>query len=192
MQVIELRRNRAAKILARQSIFGISTVHGVAGEGWRVAQVFHSATAVCAGAIGAAKPGNTNPRAALHAISCAHFPHNLVARNDAGMQRREFTLNDVQIGTTHATGTYSQQHVPWHRLGNGDVFDSERRIRNRSWTREHRGFHKTSNDILNSLRGEQLTKPLVPRSHQSESAENVTLSHLLIGSWHEQFAGGAR
>ena len=60
MEIVELRRNRKTKVGAGECVFRIASIHGVAGEGGEVAQVFHIATAVSAGAVGPAEPGNTD------------------------------------------------------------------------------------------------------------------------------------
>src|SRR5947208_5484040 len=52
MEIVELRRNRKTKVGAGERVFRIASIHGVARKGGEVAQVFHIAAAVSAGAVG--------------------------------------------------------------------------------------------------------------------------------------------
>ena len=60
VKIVELSGNRKAEISAGQSVFGVATIHRVASKSWKVAEVLHFSTAICAGTIGTANPGNTH------------------------------------------------------------------------------------------------------------------------------------
>src|SRR5215470_11151846 len=60
MQIVEVAGNGEAEIRARQSILRIAPIDGVTSKGWEVAEVFHIVTAVGAGAVGAAEPGDAD------------------------------------------------------------------------------------------------------------------------------------
>ena len=62
VNVIKPGGQRIDEIRARQGIFGVASVDGVAGEDGVVAEVFHAVTAVPAIAIDAAHPGDSDAR----------------------------------------------------------------------------------------------------------------------------------
>jgi len=149
MEIVQLRRNRKTKVGTGERVFGIASVHGIAGKRREVAQVFHIAATVGAGAVDAAEPGNTDAatfryvagqilissrRAAFSLdrqaacptrsnLSGNDFADDLVSRDDARIARRQFTLYDVQVGAADAASEDTQQNVVrfWGRSWN--VFD---------------------------------------------------------------------
>jgi hypothetical protein len=110
-----------------------------------VAEVFHVATTVGAGAIGAAHPGDSDAQAALYLrrasfdradggvrpyVACGgrkvsgdDLAYDLVAGNDPRVQRGQFTLGDVQIGAADATCKHFEKHVTRLRIGHRHILD---------------------------------------------------------------------
>ena len=57
-EIIESRGQRNREVRARHGILGVAAVHGVSGEGGRIAQVFFAAAAVLAGSVDPGHPCN--------------------------------------------------------------------------------------------------------------------------------------
>jgi hypothetical protein len=155
-EVIELRRNGKAEIGAGERVFGVTSVHGVTGEGGTVAEVFQAAAAKKTGAIGAAKPGDTDagafqcrtggdarpPKLCCGIeLSGDYFAYDLVPGNNSWIARREFAFYDMQVGATDPTGKDTQQNVAGLELWSWNIFHVKRRLRDRRWGGEDSGFH---------------------------------------------------
>jgi hypothetical protein len=123
VKIIELRRNGKTEIRSGESVFGVTSVHGVAGEGGTVAEVFHVAAAKRTGAIGPTKPGDAdagtfqcrtggdarppNIRRGIN-VSGDDLADDLVSGDDAWIASRQFTFYDVQVGSADPTGKHTQ------------------------------------------------------------------------------------
>src|SRR5581483_500095 len=83
VQVIEGGRQRKAKILSGGGVFGIAAIDSIASEGWRIAEIFQTATAIPAGPVNAPDPGDANPRTHGKAPAPAihHVGHDLMPGN---------------------------------------------------------------------------------------------------------------
>src|ERR1700757_1747417 len=125
MRSIERRRQWNREISANRNILRITAVHRVAREPRGIAQILHVVAAKPAVAIHSAHPGDANPRPLRYLLRSPlyYFAHNLVARNKARPQRRQFALNDVKIGAADATGEDLEQHFAWSWLGQREIFN---------------------------------------------------------------------
>jgi hypothetical protein len=171
VEVVELRGNRKTKVGAGKGVAGVPSVHGVTSEGGEVAQVFHIAAAVKAGAVGAAQPrnpdagafcGRTDGESRLsrvgdgtlvgqecptHTIrgrfkvASDDFADDLVSGDETWIARREFTFYDVQIGAADAACENPEQNVAGLGLWSWDVFDLQRESRDRVRSGEDSGLH---------------------------------------------------
>jgi hypothetical protein len=99
--------------------------------------------AIEAGSIGAAEPGNANPRAGgqIGGGSVYHFADDLMARNHVLVERRKLAFHDVQIGTANSAGTHAQQNLPGAGLRFVDVGNTQRVLRDALRRGKERGFH---------------------------------------------------
>ena len=84
----------------------VAAVYVVTGEERMVAQVLVAALAVRTDAVGGVKPGRAHavahPKARRPLAMGRHRADHLVARHDPVFVGRQFTLNDMQIGSAHA------------------------------------------------------------------------------------------
>ena len=117
-------------MLRRNCIFRVPAVHGVARKCGVVTKVFHSGPAVFASLIGAVKPGNSDARADLKSF-CAvakFFDHSdgLMPRNYGRFARRQFTFDNVQIGSANAAHFHADENLALARLGVRGVGELER------------------------------------------------------------------
>jgi hypothetical protein len=127
-----LRIGKAAgkgKAVARlgNGMGGIAAIAGCAGEAGKIAEVFMSLTAIGTGPTTMTKPGNADTIANVECINaCAqgHHPsNNFMARYDRIM-RRNFSINDMQVGAIYPAGANVHQqlalcrdrNLPNHRL----------------------------------------------------------------------------
>jgi hypothetical protein len=53
-----------------------------------------------------------------------NFTYNLVAGDDALVERREFAFDDVQVGAAHTAGFDAQEQLAGTRLGAGRFFEA--------------------------------------------------------------------
>ena len=74
-------------------------------------------------------------------VSGDDFADNLVAGDNARIARRQFAFYDVQIGAADAASEDPQQDVCWPRRWSWDVFDLQRRLRDRRRCGEDSGLH---------------------------------------------------
>src|ERR1700693_5185919 len=72
VQVVQLCGELEYKIAARRGILRIAAVHWVSGERRSIAKIFEPASAVGAGSVDAANPGNTDARAERQ-LACSSF-----------------------------------------------------------------------------------------------------------------------
>ncbi len=62
LEIVEAFRNRIDEALFRQGVLGVTAVHGPAGEGGIVAEIFFRRPAIFARAVGGVQPGDADPR----------------------------------------------------------------------------------------------------------------------------------
>src|SRR5579859_1262230 len=60
MQIVEHIRKRKNKVRASEGVFRVSAGNGVAGKGWRVAEILHALLAVGTGIISSPEPGDAD------------------------------------------------------------------------------------------------------------------------------------
>src|SRR5207248_1487930 len=92
---------RDREVRASQREFGESSVDGVAGERWLVAQVLLISTAIVARSIHPGHPGHAHPRA-LGKIAFDHLAHNLMTWGHSIPHGLQLAFDDVKIGPAHA------------------------------------------------------------------------------------------
>src|ERR1019366_5929563 len=61
VRVIQILRQRENKIIAREGILSVASIHAVTSEGGQIAEIFLAAAAIAARAIRAADPGYAHP-----------------------------------------------------------------------------------------------------------------------------------
>lgn len=146
MQIVQLRRERVNKVRARGGVLGVTTVDGVSSESWRVAKIFHTAAAIRTITVDSAHPGNADARAKRQFIGSAlhNFTHDLMARNERSLPRRQLSFSDMQIGTAHSAGANAKQDLTWTCLGLRNLFDLKRMFR----SFENGGFHRVVTHTL--------------------------------------------
>ena len=110
---VEAGRQRVAEVGADEGELGVAAVDGVAGEGGVVAEVLHGVGAEPAGAVDAAHPGDADARAEgeLGRGAFDDLADDLVAGDEAGLERRKVALGDVQVGAADAAGDDAEQDV---------------------------------------------------------------------------------
>lgn len=100
----------------------IASIAGAAGEARGVAKVFVAGSAILAGSATMPEPGNADTLAraeAGHTLADYGDPaDDLVTRNDRKM-RRDFAIQDMQIGSAYAAGRYLDQHLARPRRRHG-------------------------------------------------------------------------
>jgi hypothetical protein len=112
VQVVEGCRKWKNEILSCQSVLGISSIHGVAGEGWGIAEIFHAVATVPTGSVRSTDPGNTDARSGCQRLGAMYnFADDLVAGNYISAARRKFSFHDMQIGSADTTRVHAQQNM---------------------------------------------------------------------------------
>jgi hypothetical protein len=115
MERVECGGDGKYEIGAREGVFGVASVDGVASESGGVAEVFLAAKAVGAGAVGSAEPGDADAGSGwcLVGQECPthtgvagfdYLADDLVAGGDSRVKRREFAFGDVEIGAADSAG----------------------------------------------------------------------------------------
>jgi len=125
VNVVEACGQWKGEVRARENILGIASVYRVSSKRWPVTQIFHSVTAVPAISVDAAHPGDPDPRSQrqLRGRAFDYLSYDLVAGNEPWLNRRQISLNNVQVGTTDPAGNYPKQHISGLELGARDVHD---------------------------------------------------------------------
>ena len=144
VQVIEAGRQRMDEIGARDGELGVAAVDRVAGEVWRVAEIFLAAAAVGAGAVDPAHPGDADARAERQIARGAsqNFADDLVAGNDFVAYRGQLALDDVEVGAADAADADFEQYLARFRLGLRDILDRQRALGDFFRRVEDGGFHE--------------------------------------------------
>ncbi len=124
---LEACGKRVDEIGAHRGELGVAAVDGVAGEDGMVAEVLHVVAAEPAIAVDAADPGDADARACGEHRGCAfdNFADDLMAGDDAWMERREIALDDVEVSAADAAGEDLEEQFAGLRLRARDVFDGE-------------------------------------------------------------------
>jgi hypothetical protein len=106
---------------------GIAAVDGVAGEDGVVAEILQPGAAKPAIAVDAADPGDADARAdgERGGSTLDHLADDLMAGNDARLQRLEIAFDDVEIGAADAAGEDFEQDFAGLWLRARDVFEPE-------------------------------------------------------------------
>src|ERR1700674_5563962 len=94
VQIVESLGKRKYEIRTGGGILSIAAVHGIAGEGGRIAKVLKTVLAIPTLPVNAADPGNTNtgPNRKLRGGPLHDFAHNLMTRNYFFIARWKFTF----------------------------------------------------------------------------------------------------
>ena len=132
-QIIQLSGQREDKVRAGGCVFRITTVHRIASERGRVAEVLFAALTIPAGAVGAADPRHAHARAQRQ-LGCRagdDVAHNLVSGYERDAPLRQFAFGDMQVGPANATGADFQQDVSRGRLRLRHVFNLQRALGDR-------------------------------------------------------------
>src|SRR5580658_1685227 len=126
VDVVQAAGQRVCEVRARQSVFGVTAIHRVAGKNWPVAQIFHFVAAIPAIAVYSAHPGNPHARGdrRFRAFASDDFADNLMAGNQLRPERGQVALHDVQIGATHATREHAQKQMSGDKLRAWDISDN--------------------------------------------------------------------
>ena len=90
---------------------------------------------------GAGLEGHPHMACAGIKVSGDDFADNLVAGDNARIARRQFAFYDVQIGAADAASENSHQNVSWPRRWSRDVFNLQRKLRDRRRCGEDSGLH---------------------------------------------------
>jgi hypothetical protein len=141
---IETLRQRERELGTDEGELGVTTIHGVAGKDWMIAEIFHLVLAEPAISVGATHPRDSNPHSQQHCVTRAlnDQTDNLMPWNQSGPQRWKIALNDMQVGTADSTCDHAQQHITRLKLRTGDVFDSKVRATCSRHPVIHCGFHR--------------------------------------------------
>ena len=131
VKIIQLRRKSVNEIAARRGILRIAAVHGVSGEDGRITKIFESATAIWAGSVYTADPGNTDARTErqLGGSTVDNIPHNLVPGYKRLFSRRQLAFYDVEIGTADSAGANPKKDLPRCGLRRASLFNVKRLFR---------------------------------------------------------------
>jgi len=115
VQIVQRGGKRKYKVSPGKCILGVSTVHGVAREGGRIAKVFQAVLTIPALPINAAYPGNPYSGAQRKNWRSAFgdFANDLVARNQFFTKLWKLALRDMQIGPADTTRAYLEENLPW-------------------------------------------------------------------------------
>src|SRR5579883_2714762 len=107
-------RNGIDKILARDGVFGIAAIDGVAGEGRVIAEIFRAGTTILASAISAVQPGDSDARSFFEAASVRPIfldhADDLMAGNHGRLARRQFALDNVQVRAANSAGVNANEN----------------------------------------------------------------------------------
>src|ERR1700733_14016850 len=127
VQVVECCGQGKDEISTRERVFRIAAVNAVTGEGRRIAEILQASFAIGTGAVGPAKPGNTDARAEWNFLRGAadHFANDLMTGNHARLYRRQVAFHNVKIGAAKTTGAHSEKNIPGFGLKILDVSDSQ-------------------------------------------------------------------
>src|SRR6266851_2363409 len=125
--VVQTGGQGVGEVGADQSVLGVATIDGVAGEGGVVAEVLGSAKAVGAGTIGASYPGDAYSRAMGELRGCAldHLADDLMAGDQGFVNQGKIAFEDVQVGTADSAGKHTEQEVPRDEAWAWDFFDAQ-------------------------------------------------------------------
>ena len=133
------------KVLWRNNVLGVATVHGITREGRVVAKIFRAAPTEFASAIGVVQPGNpyacANGKPVCARSQLFNEADDLVAWNDRRFLRDQFPFNDMEIGAADAAKGDAHQDFPACGLGSGIVLENQRIRFYRSRRVEDAGFH---------------------------------------------------
>jgi hypothetical protein len=129
-----------AETLVGGAVLGESAVAVIAGERRLVTEVLAVHAAECAVAACLAEPRDADPLADRETLRLRsardHLTHDFVARHDAIPVRRQFAVDDVQVGAADAAGQHFHQDVmamrPRHRLADREQGAVRRRGGHRS------------------------------------------------------------
>jgi hypothetical protein len=128
--VIEGGWEWVGEVGANEGVFGIATVDGVAGEGEIVAEVFFTANAEGAGAVGAADPGDANAHAG-GGIGCGtvdDLADDLVAEDEGFVGEREVAFEDVEVGTADSAGEDLEEEMVRCERRDRKIFELKRLV----------------------------------------------------------------
>jgi hypothetical protein len=75
-------------------------------------------------------------------ITADNFADDLVAGNYSRHSGREFAFDDMEIGAAHSACQDFQQDMTGLRFWRRNLFDFERRLRNRRRSRQDCGLHE--------------------------------------------------
>ena len=118
--VVETVAQRVRVSLVDQAGVGVSTVAIPSGERRVQTEVFLTAPAEVAGAVGQSQPRHANaithPKPAHSRAECLDPSHDLVPRNYAGSPRWQVTLGKMQVGATDATADDCDAKLPGSRF----------------------------------------------------------------------------
>ena len=118
---VEAGGQRVGEVGAGEGVLGVAAVDGVAGEDGVVAEVLHAVAAEPAVAVDAADPGDADARAErkLGGGAVDDFADDLMAGDDARVERRKVALDDVEVGAADAAGEDAEEDVAGVRVGRG-------------------------------------------------------------------------
>jgi hypothetical protein len=100
----------------------------IPGELRRITKVLGTPAAVRADAVHTAHPAHpdTGTEREVRSLTSDDFADDLVAWNDAGMYRRQFTCRDVEIRSADSAGAYAQEDLARTRNGPVDILEPQR------------------------------------------------------------------
>ena len=128
--VAEDCRDRIGKALVHYHVLGKAAVDVQAGKLNLVTQILPVCQAIATGTAGMIEPGHaeavTNLVLANRWAYANNRAHNLVARHGWQPGQGQVTLNNMQIGVTHAAGVNLQQHLMGAGLRHVQFNDSQR------------------------------------------------------------------
>ena len=114
--VVDARWKGVREGLVDQTEVGVAAIPVPAGERWRRTQVLRAAATEPTTAVRAAEPGRADPITDLkpaHVLSeRIDETHDLMARRDVGVLRRQVSLSQMQIGSADPTAGDPHPHLP--------------------------------------------------------------------------------
>jgi len=127
MHVIETAGKREHEIRSRHGKLGEPAIHRVARESGCIAKIFRASTAIRAGSVDAAEPGNTDscPEGKLRRGPIHDLANNLVTWDQRIALRGQLASDDVQIGSADSTSAHAQEHLARLNLRRGNLTDDQ-------------------------------------------------------------------
>ena len=145
MDVVKHRGQRVDVVGAGHHVAGVSSVDVVSGERDLLAEVLLAPPAGLARAARREHPCDADARPYGRSrdtrADALDDPNNLVSGNNRYLNRRQFSLNNVEVGVTHTTTADPQQDFSRPGIRPRAVLAYQRLREDRSGTPEHHGVH---------------------------------------------------